>query len=110
RPLRFSSPLRPAPRVRPSFPPRRSSDLELRREVIAAVRPDAPHVGVVVPGQLRHLGVEQCSVVEVIAAADSPAMLEDLRGVRIRSEEHTSELQSRENIVCRLLLEKKKKT
>src|SRR5690606_40243269 len=26
-----------------------------------------------------------------------------------RSEEHTSELQSRENIVCRLLLEKKKK-
>src|SRR5207302_2237970 len=27
-----------------------------------------------------------------------------------RSEEHTSELQSRENIVCRLLLEKKKKT
>src|SRR5690606_40931819 len=28
---------------------------------------------------------------------------------QIRSEEHTSELQSRENIVCRLLLEKKKK-
>src|SRR5690606_41831734 len=26
----------------------------------------------------------------------------------IRSEEHTSELQSRENLVCRLLLEKKK--
>src|SRR5690606_39812208 len=26
----------------------------------------------------------------------------------VRSEEHTSELQSRENIVCRLLLEKKK--
>src|SRR5690606_40728102 len=30
---------------------------------------------------------------------------EQLRG---RSEEHTSELQSRENLVCRLLLEKKK--
>src|SRR5690606_42027096 len=29
---------------------------------------------------------------------------------RPRSEEHTSELQSRENLVCRLLLEKKKKT
>src|SRR5207302_6905065 len=29
--------------------------------------------------------------------------------VRERSEEHTSELQSRENLVCRLLLEKKKK-
>src|SRR5690606_39698819 len=28
----------------------------------------------------------------------------------IRSEEHTSELQSRENLVCRLLLEKKNKT
>src|SRR5690606_41565319 len=29
-------------------------------------------------------------------------------GVEARSEEHTSELQSRENLVCRLLLEKKK--
>src|SRR5690606_41812861 len=28
---------------------------------------------------------------------------------RPRSEEHTSELQSRENLVCRLLLEKKKR-
>src|SRR5690606_39929844 len=28
--------------------------------------------------------------------------------LRARSEEHTSELQSRENLVCRLLLEKKK--
>src|SRR2546422_4085166 len=30
-------------------------------------------------------------------------------GVRPRSEEHTSELQSRLHLVCRLLLEKKKK-
>src|SRR5690606_41307953 len=30
--------------------------------------------------------------------------------LRPRSEEHTSELQSRENLVCRLLLEKKKPT
>src|SRR5690606_40797989 len=30
-------------------------------------------------------------------------------GTNARSEEHTSELQSRENLVCRLLLEKKKK-
>src|SRR5690606_40560235 len=29
-------------------------------------------------------------------------------GEALRSEEHTSELQSRENLVCRLLLEKKK--
>src|SRR5690606_40734051 len=31
-------------------------------------------------------------------------------GLVVRSEEHTSELQSRENLVCRLLLEKKKQT
>src|SRR3712207_8009780 len=30
-------------------------------------------------------------------------------GVTLRSEEHTSELQSRQYLVCRLLLEKKKK-
>src|SRR5688572_31223291 len=30
--------------------------------------------------------------------------------LRSRSEEHTSELQSQSNLVCRLLLEKKKKT
>src|SRR5256886_10495817 len=33
--------------------------------------------------------------------------LEDI-GAGIRSEEHTSELQSQSNLVCRLLLEKKK--
>src|SRR5256712_4411647 len=32
-----------------------------------------------------------------------------LRVVAMRSEEHTSELQSRSDLVCRLLLEKKKK-
>src|SRR5690606_42058651 len=37
-----------------------------------------------------------------------PAFLLDSDS-RLRSEEHTSELQSRENLVCRLLLEKKKK-
>ena len=31
-----------------------------------------------------------------------------LGSINIRSEEHTSELQSRTNLVCRLLLEKKK--
>src|SRR5690606_3758656 len=34
---------------------------------------------------------------------------EDQQEEVFRSEEHTSELQSRENLVCRLLLEKKKK-
>src|SRR2546427_8579504 len=33
----------------------------------------------------------------------------DLAPVAARSEEHTSELQSQSNLVCRLLLEKKKK-
>src|SRR5438105_12191367 len=36
------------------------------------------------------------------------ALVEERRDVR-RSEEHTSELQSRVDIVCRLLLEKKKR-
>src|SRR5690606_40920325 len=33
------------------------------------------------------------------------APIDDLEDVQVRSEEHTSELQSRENLVCRLLLE-----
>src|SRR5690349_23143407 len=39
------------------------------------------------------------------AAAPAPHR----RARRLRSEEHTSELQSRRDLVCRLLLEKKKK-
>src|SRR2546427_8006025 len=35
-------------------------------------------------------------------------LLMSATGVLIRSEEHTSELQSQSNLVCRLLLEKKK--
>src|SRR3712207_6857377 len=38
------------------------------------------------------------------ASSLSPASV-----IRVRSEEHTSELQSRQYLVCRLLLEKKKK-
>src|SRR3712207_7369170 len=41
----------------------------------------------------------------------SPAGLRpEARGGTARSEEHTSELQSRQYLVCRLLLEKKKNT
>src|SRR2546430_10344534 len=36
--------------------------------------------------------------------------LEGIAGAEERSEEHTSELQSQSNLVCRLLLEKKNKT
>src|SRR6266511_4845082 len=39
-----------------------------------------------------------------------PACRPWIRSPCRRSEEHTSELQSRENLVCRLLLEKKKPT
>src|SRR5690606_41633906 len=42
------------------------------------------------------------------AGGDAPPDDSRRRGQQIRSEEHTSELQSRENLVCRLLLEKKK--
>src|SRR2546421_8827559 len=46
-------------------------------------------------------------VLEPIFEADLP---DEQHGYRpVRSEEHTSELQSRSDLVCRLLLEKKKK-
>src|SRR2546421_3275570 len=45
------------------------------------------------------------------AAAHHASLREaDRRRIVLRSEEHTSELQSRSDLVCRLLLEKKKKT
>src|SRR5260370_23935338 len=46
------------------------------------------------------------------AASDDPIAqaIADIRCGRPRSEEHTSELQSHLNLVCRLLLEKKKTT
>src|SRR3712207_8338514 len=48
-------------------------------------------------------------------AASTPSLRHDatssaVRTTFIRSEEHTSELQSRQYLVCRLLLEKKKRT
>src|SRR3712207_8324063 len=53
------------------------------------------------PWLRRHLG-------ELLESLISP--LADRLGLReTRSEEHTSELQSRQYLVCRLLLEKKKK-
>src|SRR2546429_8985657 len=46
--------------------------------------------------------------VALIDRANSAIKLELAPGREIRSEEHTSELQSRLHLVCRLLLEKKK--
>src|SRR2546427_7378711 len=47
------------------------------------------------------------TVHHVIAFIDSTGD-DVVHGVAVRSEEHTSELQSQSNLVCRLLLEKKK--
>src|SRR3712207_8358900 len=50
----------------------------------------------------------KAQVDELIDAARVPVFLLDQNQV-VRSEEHTSELQSRQYLVCRLLLEKKNK-
>src|SRR5215475_16057137 len=54
-------------------------------------------------------------VIGLAVGAEQPPVFLPLHSIRKfvcvrRSEEHTSELQSRENLVCRLLLEKKKIT
>src|SRR2546421_4135530 len=43
------------------------------------------------------------------AAQEDPKAKKNAKTGPVRSEEHTSELQSRSDLVCRLLLEKKKK-
>src|SRR5689334_24657340 len=88
-----------------SFPTRRSSDL-----VVVGVRPlDAVQrrlrdVDVPVRDELRHVPEQQ-------REQQRPDVLAVDVGVRhqhdLRSEEHTSELQSQFHLVCRLLLEKK---
>src|SRR2546422_8014432 len=57
------------------------------------------------PTQVYPMQEHNASIMRLMAAA--PAHL-PLAG-SLRSEEHTSELQSRLHLVCRLLLEKKKK-
>src|SRR3712207_8680250 len=46
---------------------------------------------------------------EDYSGENSKPVVEDQSDIEDRSEEHTSELQSRQYLVCRLLLEKKKK-
>src|SRR5436309_8599987 len=53
----------------------------------------------------RESRAPQPRVLPEVAKQVQPGLEDDEQ----RSEEHTSELQSRENLVCRLLLEKKKK-
>src|SRR3712207_8845468 len=77
-----------------------------RSEVAVLVDPEEQllHDGVVVAA--RRAGVE------VVGDAQRAEVLGDQPvvavGELLRSEEHTSELQSRQYLVCRLLLEKKK--
>src|SRR5690349_23543547 len=49
------------------------------------------------------------AVANAMASSDFSHKWETLKPAERRSEEHTSELQSRRDLVCRLLLEKKKK-
>src|SRR5438046_9958990 len=77
-----------------SFPTRRSSDLR-DREIDRGVVDQRDKAGEPLQRQ----------VTELAASGDLP--LERLAS--LRSEEHTSELQSLTNLVCRLLLEKKNK-
>src|SRR5690606_41569575 len=92
-------------RLLPSFPARRSSDL-CRRRCLGG-RPD-PAFRAGRRGRPRPFAARR-GVVPAPDGVDGRTSLRTGRrhGER-RSEEHTSELQSRENLVCRLLLEKKK--
>src|SRR5690606_42161173 len=76
----------------PSFPTRRSSDLPARIAGMQKRIDEAAQEAGRDPGDIRR-------------AYNVMGMIMD--GVSERSEEHTSELQSREKLVCRLLLEKK---
>src|SRR5690606_41174915 len=59
------------------------------------------------PQPVREPGGEHHADGDRFAMVEAAVALRRFDGVA-RSEEHTSELQSRENLVCRLLLEKKK--
>src|SRR3712207_7829449 len=64
----------------------------------------------VVPEHALGLVDEGVGLVAGLGLLPAPAVLLGVGlGVADRSEEHTSELQSRQYLVCRLLLEKKKK-
>src|SRR5690606_41355613 len=81
-----------------SFPTRRSSDLRQLPDLEYQAQDATPANRAVY--RIDEYGTESQRAVA------SPR--QSVRPAKIRSEEHTSELQSRENLVCRLLLEKKK--
>src|SRR5688572_20217407 len=67
-----------------------------------------PHHGVALPAQVAEEIAEGDQ--HLVAGPMAVAVVDVLEMVEVeeRSEEHTSELQSQSNLVCRLLLEKKK--
>src|SRR5690606_40912831 len=91
-----------------SFPTRRSSDLPNRTRAVASASSVADKVMAVLSAPFR-LQDREVFVSTSIGIALYPHDGEEVSTL-LRSEEHTSELQSRENLVCRLLLEKKKYT
>src|SRR3712207_7706119 len=78
----------------------------LFRSEVAQERVGAPGEDV---GHPLHLAVVERPVVVVHVPAAEVDRHHLGAQVALRSEEHTSELQSRQYLVCRLLLEKKKK-
>src|SRR2546430_11860193 len=66
--------------------------------------PDDAAVRQQILGILEQIAVESAKQ----GRREMPRICEDLKTAAKRSEEHTSELQSQSNLVCRLLLEKKK--
>src|SRR5690606_39773566 len=92
-----------------SFPTRRSSDLiqTSTRERVDV----APACGELTRAQFAIAGKTGRETILRRAIRDVDydiALIDTAPELQLRSEEHTSELQSRENLVCRLLLEKKK--
>src|SRR5690606_42144240 len=94
------------PRDLHSFPTRRSSDL-----MVTTPMPVRRATSIMPPLTIRR-GPRGPSTVIVGKCPESMMPTSCSRACspprELRSEEHTSELQSRENLVCRLLLEKKK--
>src|SRR5690606_40476263 len=82
---------------------------EVHREVLVALRErERDHAHAVLEALEVALAVEGLErVARVVLEGPEERLEAELLRVG-RSEEHTSELQSRENLVCRLLLEKKK--
>src|SRR5690606_39532246 len=93
-----------------SFPTRRSSDLRIRLVVGILDNRPVEKMGTILASILgAKLHRVYVTTVPDAKTAPSARLVRCFQGLGVsRSEEHTSELQSRENLVCRLLLEKKK--